>query len=102
MLPELSPVGVYNKLFYNAFSVVPRSNTGIDEGVVAHSPPNLIASGIPERLTNGTAFITSLYSGTPVESFDLSGFYFGCTPDAVTGEATLADGCVVTVTVCSL
>ena len=47
-------------------------DTSIDEGVVAHLPPNLIASGIPERLTNGTTFITSLYQGTTVESFDLS------------------------------
>ncbi|KAG6988868.1 hypothetical protein G7Y79_00069g096600 [Physcia stellaris] len=94
-LPELNPVGVYNELLRNAFSVVPPSDTGIDEGLVAHSPPNLIASGIPERLKNGTAFITSLYHGSPVASFDLKGFYFGCTPDVVTGEATLADGCVL-------
>ena len=99
-LPELSPVGVYNELLRNAFSVVPPSDTGINEGLVAHSPPNMIASGIPERPKNGTAFIISLYHYSPVESFDLKGFYFGCTPDVVTGEATLADGCVVT-TVCS-
>ena len=97
----MTSVSVYNKLSYNAFGVFPPSNTGIDERLVAHSPPNLIARGIPERLKNGTAFITSLYHGSPVESFDLKGFYFGCIPDVVIGEVTLVGDCVVTVTVCS-
>ncbi|KAL8811414.1 MAG: hypothetical protein Q9223_001943 [Gallowayella weberi] len=98
VLPELSPVGIYNGLFWNSFSIVPVSDVPVSVGFRAHSPPNQIDNGIPERATNGTAYITSTYSGSNVTSFDFTGFFFGCAPDLVTGEVTLFDNCTVAVT----
>ncbi|KAL8782250.1 MAG: hypothetical protein Q9213_005553 [Squamulea squamosa] len=99
VLPELAPVGVYNQLLYYSFSVAPTPDISLPVGYQAHSPPNNIVNGIPERTTNGTAYITSEYAGSKVKSFDFTGFWFACAPDTVTGEAALADACTVDVTV---
>lgn len=92
VLPAASTVGIYKGLQYNAFVGV--DNT-LNDGVQPHSPPNEVVTGLPQSLTNGTAFIAAAGSTT---YFDFKSFYFGCTVDTATALVSVPKSCVLTAT----
>ena len=66
-------------------------------GVLPHSSPNLIYTAVEQQATNGTPYLTTLYSGSKLASFDLHSFWYRCVDDTVEGVVTVATECTITV-----
>ncbi|KAL8850119.1 MAG: hypothetical protein Q9221_004936 [Calogaya cf. arnoldii] len=89
-----SPVGIENRLFYNAFNTRAFGLNGQTvTGLVAQSHPNVAATGITERMSNGTATISIQYTTT--KSFGITSLYVGLLITTGQGVATVpTDGTV--------
>lgn len=92
VLPAASAVGTYKGLEYNAFVGI---DNVLNDGVQPHSPTNEIVTGLPQSLTDGTAYIAATGATT---YFDLKSFYFGCAIDSVTALVSAPVACTVTAT----
>ncbi|KAL8786351.1 MAG: hypothetical protein Q9213_002848 [Squamulea squamosa] len=97
LLPEAFPIGVYNAVLWNAFTLAGPEL--LEAGLLSRSAPNRAVSGIPERLLNGTASVSpASYNGMKVKSITFRSFYFGCVPEKISAAIPLVDACIVTVT----
>lgn len=79
-------------LEYNAF--VGYMTTGLT-GVIPNTPNNEILTGLPQSLTDGTAFIGATGS---ITYFDFESFYYGCAIDSVTGAVAVPTACTIIAT----
>ncbi|KAL8652682.1 MAG: hypothetical protein Q9226_004166 [Calogaya cf. arnoldii] len=92
-----SPVGIENRLFYNAFNRRACSLNGQTvTGLVAQSPPNVAATGITERIMNGTATISTQYTNT--KSFGITSLFIGLLITTGQGVATVPTNGTVKIT----
>lgn len=76
--PLLTPVGVYDSLYYATYTVAQQGVAGmVTAGIRPASGNNVAATGIASQLGQ-TPAITSNYAGSNVSFFDLRQFYMGC------------------------
>lgn len=92
-LVAVSPIGSYQDLNWNGFSLVKTG--GIQNIVIVkpNTPNNLAAFG--GILGGGSASISS--TGTSIDHFDLNSFYFGCALGTVVSVAGVPASCTITV-----
>lgn len=64
-------------------------------GVIPNTPKNEILTGLPQSLTDGTAFIGATGS---ITYFDFESFYYGCAIDSVTGAVAVPTACTIIAT----
>ena len=87
-----SPLGIYEGLSYQDFSVSDPGLANESLAVAPESRPN-IAIG----LTSGASSVSIAYPGSKVKNFGLDNFYYGCNTALKNGEAEVAVSCNITV-----
>lgn len=92
VLGALNPVGIEDTIFFNSWVVCIQPAA---QGVPAHSQPNAIVTANEQQLVNGTPSLTILYPGSPLESFDLHSFFFGCVANTAASAVDVAVQCTV-------
>jgi hypothetical protein len=92
-LPLINGIDTYKGLKYNAFAGVQELAIA-QTGVLPHSGENQIVTGLPQTLTQGTAYIEATGN---TKYFDFKSFYFGCSLDTVESALGVATPCTVTI-----
>lgn len=75
---DLEPVGDYDYLYYQGFSVGTPDLASVQViGVEPHSPPNVAYSDAISSTFAGPALVAHS-SGSKTKNFDLKSFYYAC------------------------
>ncbi|KDN52419.1 hypothetical protein K437DRAFT_5216 [Tilletiaria anomala UBC 951] len=83
-LPIVNPVGTYKGLHYEGFSGADTELFGLSiQPVKPPSPPNVIAFGLLNQLTQGTPTVTVVYPGSKSKYLNLHSLYFACFVDTI-------------------
>ena len=90
-----TPPTPYHGLDYVGITYVSESDAV--NGVLPHSPRN--EALILQLGGTGVGALTTVYANSKISTFDLTGFWFGCTTTGGTqGNAVPAEQCTITVT----
>ena len=100
VIPEVSAlnaVGVYDGVQFNGFDASEPGVGGVAlDGIVPHSKPIHIVSGIENQLL-APANLTVAYAKSPYKALTVSSFWFGCSANLIQGVVTPAVACTLTV-----
>lgn len=101
ILTSMAPINLYADLFWRGMSLAPTFGSGTVAGLVPDTGVNM-AGFNPytdfATLLQGAPAMTVAYQDSPVTSFDVYSFAYGCASNTVTTIAGLVLPCTMTVT----